>query len=152
MYTAAMVWFVLMVAFIIAEAACPFHLISVWFAAGALVATVVSLLGGPVWLQTVVFLVVSGTLLIALWPFVKKFLNPKLTKTNVDALVGSRGYVTAAIDNLAATGQVKLGAMEWTARSTSGDPIAVGTLVTVDRIEGVKAFVSEVEIREKVTK
>ena len=80
MYTAALVWFVLMVAFIIAEAACPFHLISVWFAAGALVATVVSLLGGPVWLQTVVFLVVSGTLLIALWPFVKKFLNPNVEK------------------------------------------------------------------------
>jgi len=34
---AAIIWFCLMVGFLIAEAACPFHLISVWFAAGSLV-------------------------------------------------------------------------------------------------------------------
>ena len=146
MNTAAICWFVLMVVFLVAEAACPFHLISVWFAAGSLAAIVVSLLGGPIWLQVTLFLVVSGALLIALWPFVKKFLNPKVIKTNVDALIDSRGYVTADIDNMAARGQVKLGAMEWTARSTSGDPIPSGTLVKVDRIEGVKAFVSEVNV------
>lgn len=150
MDTAAMVWFVLMVVFLVAEAACPIHLISVWFAAGALVATVVSLLGGPVWLQALAFVVVSGALLVALWPFVKKVLNPRLTRTNVDALLGTRGYVTADIDNLAATGQVKLGAMEWTARSTSAEPIAAGTLVIVDRIEGVKVFVSELNVNAKV--
>lgn len=144
MNTAAICWFVLMVVFLVAEAACPFHLISVWFAAGSLAAIVVSLLGGPVWLQITLFLVVSGALLTALWPLVKKYLNPKVTKTNVDALIDSRGYVTADIDNVTATGQVKLGAMEWTARSTSGDPISAGTLVQVDRIEGVKAFVSVV--------
>ena len=146
MTTASICWFVLMVVFLVAEAACPFHLISVWFAAGSLAAIVVSLLGGPIWLQVTLFLVVSGALLIALWPFVKKFLNPKVIKTNVDALIDSRGYVTADIDNMAARGQVKLGAMEWTARSTSGDPIPSGTLVKVDRIEGVKAFVSEVNV------
>lgn len=150
MYTAAFVWFALMVAFLIAEGACPFHLISVWFAVGALAAVAVSLLGGSVWLQITVFLVVSGVLLISLWPIVRKFLKPKLVKTNVDALVGSSGYVTADIDNLAATGQVKLGAMEWTARSTSGNAIAAGKLVKVDRIEGVKAFVSEVKINAEV--
>ena len=150
MYTAALVWFVLMVVFLIAEAACPIHLISVWFAAGSLVATVISLLGGPVWLQITAFFVVSGALLALLWPFVRKIVKPNLVKTNVDALVGSSGYVTAPIDNVAATGQVKLGAMEWTARSSSGSPIAVGTLVTVDRIEGVKAFVSEVKINAEV--
>lgn len=150
MNTAAWVWFFLMVVFLVAEAACPIHLISVWFAAGSLVATVVSLLGGPVWLQVTLFLVVSGVLLTLLWPFVKKFLNPKLTKTNVDALVDTRGYVTADIDNVSATGQVKLGSMEWTARSTNGEAICAGTLVKVDRIEGVKAFVSPVKVNTNV--
>lgn len=143
MNTAAYIWFALMVVFIIAEGACPFHLISAWFAVGALAAVVVSLLNGAVWLQITVFLVVSGALLIALWPITRKFLKPKVVKTNVDAVIDSCGYVTADIDNLAATGQVKLGAMEWTARSTTGNPIKAGTLVKVDRIEGVKAFVSE---------
>ena len=88
----------------------------------------------------------SAALLLALRPLVKKYLTPKLTATNVDSVVGSTGLVTAAIDNVSATGQVKLGAMEWTARSTSGQPIPVGTLVKVDRIEGVKAFVSPAEV------
>ena len=144
MNAAAFIWFVLMVVFLIAEGACPFHLISIWFAVGALAAVVVSLLGGAVWLQVTVFLVVSAGLLLALWPFAKK-LHPGALKTNVDALIDAKGYVTADIDNLTATGQVKLGAMEWTARSTSGDPIKAGTLIKVDRIEGVKVFVSEVK-------
>ena len=150
MNTAAVVWFGLMVAFLIAEAACPIHLISIWFAAGSLVATIVSLLGGPIWLQITLFLVVSAALLAALWPFVKKFLKPNVVKTNVDAIVGSTGYVTADIDNVSATGQVKLGTMEWTARSTAGSLIKAGTLVKVDRIEGVKAYVSEVKVNAQV--
>ena len=80
-----------------------------------------------------------------MWPISRKLLKPNASKTNVDAIIGSQGYVTADIDNLSATGQVKLGAMEWTARSSSGDPIKAGTLVKVDRIEGVKTFVSEVK-------
>lgn len=150
MNTAAMIWFALMVIFLIAEAACPIHLISIWFAAGSLAATVASLLGGPVWLQITLFLVVSGALLALLWPFVKKFLNPNKTKTNVDAVIGTKGYVTADIDNISAVGQVKLGGMEWTARSSDGDPIPAGTLVRVDRIEGVKAFVSPVKANVKM--
>ena len=41
--------------------------------------------------------------------------------------------------------QVKLGGMEWSARSTSGDPISMGTEVRVDRVEGVKVYVAPVE-------
>ena len=146
---AALIWFLLMVGFVIAEAACPFHLISVWFAAGALVATITALLQGPIWLQSTLFFVVSVALLVALWPLSKKFLRPKVVPTNVDAMIGTEGYVTASVDNRNALGQVKLGGMEWTARSTTGEIIEAGTLVRVDRIEGVKAFVTPV--REEVT-
>jgi len=144
MNTAAIIWITLMAGFFITEAACPIHLVSVWFAAGALVAAITAQLGGAVWLQILLFLVVSGGLLAALWPFVKKFLNPKLTRTNVDSVIGSQGYITQAVDNLNATGQVKLGGMYWSARSTSGQPIPEGSLVKVDRVEGVKVFVTEV--------
>lgn len=140
------IWIALMVVFLIVEAACPIHLVSIWFAAGALVAAIVSMLHGQLWLQTLLFLVVSGGLLACLWPFVKKFLRPNLTKTNVDSVIGTEGYVTEAVDNLNAAGQVKLGGMHWTARSTAGQPLPVGTLVRADRIEGVKVFVSEVKV------
>lgn len=143
---AAFIWLVLMIGFLIAEASCPCHLISVWFAVGALIAVLVAVLGGPLWLQILLFLLVSCGLLAALWPLVRKFLKPKLTATNVDSVIGSTGLVTVAIDNVNAVGQVKLGGMEWTARSTSGDPIPEGTRIRVDRIEGVKAFVSPVEV------
>lgn len=147
---AAIIWLALMVVFLIVEAVCAVHLVSVWFAVGSLAAAVVSLLNGPVPLQVLLFLLVSGALLASLWPFTKKFLRPNLTKTNVDSVIGSEGLVTVTIDNVSAQGQVKLGAMVWTARSTSGDPIPEGTLVKADRIEGVKVFVSPVEVKAKV--
>ena len=97
-----------------------------------------------------VFLTVSAIALTALRPLVRKYLTPKLTPTNIDSVIGSAGLVTAPIDNLAATGQVKLGGMDWTARSTTGKAIPVGTLVKVDRIEGVKVFVSVAEVPAQV--
>lgn len=143
-------WLVLLLIFLLAEAACPIHLVSLWFAVGSLAAMLVGMLNGPVWLQVTVFLVVSGALLALLWPLVRKYLNPNVAKTNLDAVVGSEGRVTVAIDNLSAVGQVKLGAMEWTARSTSGEPVPAGTVIRVDKIEGVKAFVSPVNSSVKL--
>ena len=89
-------------------------------------------------------------MLALLRPLARKHFTPKLVKTNVYSVIGSAGLVTAAIDNVAAKGQVKLGGMEWTARSTDGKKIPVGTLVKVDRIEGVKAIVSPVTEEAKV--
>lgn len=140
---AAIGWFVLLVVFLMAEAA-TVVVVSLWFAAGALAALIVSLLGGQFWLQALVFGVVSTVLLISLRPFVKKYFNPKISRTNVDAVIGTEGYVTQKVDNISATGRVKLGAMEWTARSSSGETIDENTLVKVDKIEGVKAFVTPV--------
>jgi membrane protein implicated in regulation of membrane protease activity len=143
-------WMGLLVLFLIVEAACPLHLVSLWFAAGCLAALGVYFLGAPLWLQVTVFLVVSCALLAALWPLSKKYLKPRLTATNVDSVIGSTGYVTAAVDNIHGQGQVKLGAMEWTARSTTGEAIPEETLVRVDRIEGVKVFVTPVEVTAHV--
>lgn len=146
---AAILWLLLMVVFLAAEAS-TVTLISLWFAAGSLCAMIACLLGGALWLQLTVFLAVSAVLLTALRPLVRKYITPKLTATNVDSVIGSTGLVSVAIDNVTASGQVKLGAMEWTARSTDGSPIPEGTRVRVDRIEGVKIFVTPVEIPAKV--
>ena len=149
---AKLIWIILLIGFVIVEAACPIHLVSIWFAAGSLVAAIAAALGAQLWLQVVLFVIVSAGLLAAFWPFVKRVLNAHHTATNIDSIIGSQGYVTAPIDNLAATGNMKLGAMDWTARSTNGQPIPAGTLVRVDRIEGVKVFVTPVteEVTETV--
>ena len=145
----AIIWLVLMVVFLMVEGA-TVAVVSLWFGAGALAALIVALLGAKLWLQVLVFFTVSIVLLAALRPIVRKYFTPRLTRTNVDSVVGSTGTVTVAIDNIAAQGQIKLASMEWSARSTSGDPIPEGTLVKVDRIEGVKVFVSPVEVSVQV--
>ena len=147
---AAIIWLALMVIFLIVEAVCAIHMVSIWFAAGSLVAAVAALLNAAVWLQVLLFLVVSCVILALMWPFVKKFLNPGLKKTNIDSIIGSEGLVTTDIENITAQGQVKLGGMEWTARSTSGAPIPAGTRIRVDRIEGVKVFVTPVRVKVEV--
>lgn len=136
-----LLWLGLLVLFLVAEGA-SVALVSVWFASGSLVALIAALLGGPLWLQILLFVAVSVGLLAMLRPFVRKYLRPRISRTNVDAVVGTQGFVTEAIDNVAASGQVKLGAMPWTARSTSGEPIPTGTRIRVDRVEGVKVYVS----------
>lgn len=145
----AITWLVLLVTFCAVEAS-TVAMVSLWFAAGSLVAMIAAMLHAQLWLQVLLFVVVSGVLLAALRPLVRRFVTPKLTKTNVDSVIGSTGRVTVAVDNIAAAGQVKLGAMVWTARSTSGDPIPEGTLVQVDRIEGVKVFVTPAEVAAEV--
>ena len=145
----AVIWLVLLVIFLAAEAS-TVTLISLWFAAGSLAAMVVSLLSGPIWLQVFTFLAVSVVLLASVRPMFRKHIKPKIVPTNIDSVIGSQGYVTVPINNLAASGQVKLGSMYWTARSTSGDPIDTGTKVQADRIEGVKVFVSPVKVPEEV--
>lgn len=146
---AAIVWFILLIVFLLVEAN-TVTLVSGWFAVGAIAAMIASLLGAPFWLQSALFLVVAIGLLLALRPLLRKHIKPRLVKTNVDSVIGSTGIVTARIDNIHAAGQVKLGAMEWTARSSSGDVLEEGTLVRVDKIEGVKAFVTAVEVKETV--
>ena len=144
------IWLALLIVFLIVEAV-TVTMVSLWFAGGCLAALVAAATGGSPGFQIFTALVVSAALLACLRPIVRKHFTPGLIKTNVDAVIGSCGYVTADIDNVCATGTVKLGAMEWTARSASGTPIAKGTLVKVDRIEGVKAFVIPVEVEATVS-
>ena len=96
-------------------------------------------------------MIVSGVLLALLRPFLRKYITPKQTRTNIDAVIGSKGMVLAEINNDLQQGKVKLGAMEWTARSTDGSVLTPGTQVVVDKIEGVKAFVSPVKAERPVS-
>lgn len=141
-------WFALLVLFILVEAA-TVNMVSAWFAIGSLAAMLAGLLGAKLWLQVAVFLVVSGVALALLRPLAKKHFNPRITRTNVDALTGKTCLCVADIDNLAGLGQVKLGDVEWSARSTDGDPIGAGTQVRIDRVEGVKVYVTPVTVAVK---
>lgn len=149
MYWTAFCWLALLVFFLMVEGS-TVSLVSAWFAVGSLAALLASLFGGNITLQIVLFLAVSGILLAMLRPLVRRYVNPRITTTNVDSLIGTQGLVTGDIDNLEGIGQVKLGGMTWTARSATGEKIPAGTQIRVERIEGVKAFVSPVAVKSVI--
>ena len=137
----AIFWLAAMVIFIIAEAT-TVTLVSIWFAVGALGAILIALLGGGLTLQVTVFLALAIVLLIFLRGAVRKHFAPRITRTNVDSVIGATGIVVTPVNNIAALGQVQINGVEWSARSTDGSHLGAGTLVKVDKIEGVKVFVS----------
>ena len=140
----AIFWLIAMVVFIAAEAM-TVSLVSIWFALGALGALLAALLGCSLTLQVTVFLALAVALLLSLRGIVRKHFTPRIIRTNVDSVIGATGVVITPVNNIAALGQVKIGGMEWSARSTNGSHIPAGVTVKVDRIEGVKVFVSVVE-------
>lgn len=140
-----MLWLGLLALFVIVEVA-SVGLVSVWFALGALASALLCLLEFSLAIQIGAFVVVSAVALAALRPVFRKYIQPTIVPTNVDSIPGSLVTVTEAIDNLQSQGQVRLNAMPWSARSTTGEPIAAGTLVRVDRVEGVKLYVTPVKV------
>ena len=145
----ALIWFGAMLLFLILEAS-TVGVVSIWFAAGSLCAMIASICGAQLWLQIALFGVVSLALLAALRPLTKKCLKPKLVKTNVDAVIGSIGRVIEPINNDLSQGRVKIANLEWSARSSSGEPIDTDTMIQVDRIEGVKVYVSKAQVKTNV--
>ena len=139
-----MLWLVLLVLFAGVEGLTA-GLVSIWFCAGSLAGLAAAMAHASIWVQVGVFAAVSFLTMAVIRPIAKKHWQPTIQKTNVDSIIGSEGLVIEAIDNILGTGQVKIGGILWTARSTSGEPIPPDVLVIVDRVEGVKVLVSTVE-------
>ncbi len=136
------IWAVALVAFLIIEGATA-QLVTIWFAAGALVSLIAAVLKAPFWLQVVLFVGVSAVTLFATWPAVKKIRNKKAEKLNADRVIGQTAVVTETIDNIEGTGSVKIDGVTWTARTAEQSRIEAGSQVTVEKIEGVKVIVKE---------
>ena len=138
-------WIIIIVIMAVIEAL-TLGLTTIWFAGGGIVAAIFAALGAPIIVQVILFLVVSIALLYFTRPIAVKAFNKTRTLTNSEGLVGKHAYVTEEIDNIKASGKVKIDGMEWTARTkTDGTVISVGTLISVIAIEGVKAIVEEVK-------
>lgn len=139
-----MLWIILAIVFLAVEFG-TVALISLWFVGGSVAALAVCLLGGPLWLQVLIFGLISLALLLLVRPFLKKYIDPKKVRTNVDAMRGRQAVLLETVDNLAATGSLELSGVVWTARSADGSVIPAGTVVTVQGVEGVKLLVLPVK-------
>ncbi len=143
----ALIWVIAIIVFLLLEAA-TFQYICIWFAGGSLGALVAYALGATLNVQIIVFFVVSAILLILTRPLVKKLMNGRKEKTNIDNIPGKIAKVTQTIDNIGAKGKVMLGAMEWSAVSNDESIIEEGKIVEVLEVKGVKLVVRESEKKE----
>lgn len=137
-------WLIIALIMLIVEALTA-GLTTIWFAGGAFAALVCALLDLPIAAQIVIFFIVSICLLV----FTRKIFVEKLKtgsqKTNVDALIGERAIVEAAIPAYG-VGQVKVGGQVWSAVCEKPDmEIEAGKLVKIHAIEGVKVIVVPVK-------
>ncbi len=136
------IWLTLLGIFVITELA-TVQLTTIWFAGGALISLILAAFGvKSIVIQIIVFLAVSIVLLISTRPLVKKYINKKAQPTNADRCIDAKAVVTEEINNLVATGRVKVNGVEWTARSEADEIIPVNSTVTVKRIDGVKLIVN----------
>ena len=117
------------------------QLISIWFVPASIVAIIMDFCGADILWQILVFLLVAATGIILAKTIFAKYLKPRLTKTNIDAIIGERCIVTEKIDNYAGCGQVKIKGQIWSARGVDEDDIFYeGEVLHVVAIEGVKVI------------
>ena len=116
------------------------------FAGGALGGAVAAALGAPLWIQVLVFAVISVLLLVAIRPWAKRRLTEGTpdTRTNAEALIGREAIALTAVD--VHGGRIRLGGEEWSARLAEnlggGVPrLDVGDPVRVTSIDGAIAVV-----------
>jgi membrane protein implicated in regulation of membrane protease activity len=115
------------------------------FAGGALVAALITALGGGTLVGWAAFLVVSAILLAALRPLARSHRRqPPQLRTGTAALVGKTGMVVERIANDEGVGCVRIEGEVWTARSYDDDEvIEAGKRVQIVEIRGATALVTE---------
>ncbi len=133
-------WAAAIILFAIAEAVTA-QLVSIWFVASSIAALIAALFGATPIIQAVIFIAVTILALVITRPLVKKYIHPKKEYTNADKVIGQIGIVAEEINNIKATGQVKVDGKMWTARSTDNSIIPTEREIIIERIEGVKLIV-----------
>lgn len=137
-------WLILLAAFIVIEIL-TLGLTTLWFAGGALAALLVSIMSGNIFIQVIIFLLVSFVLLSLVRPLAQKHFNQDRIKTNAQTLIGMTAVVMEPIDNLKAQGRVTVRGQEWAARNINeGEVLEKDSLVRVTAISGVKLMVEKI--------
>lgn len=108
---------------------------------GTLAALVADFAGADLWLQIVVFCVVSLLMIAFVRPVALSHLKkgPADQRTNIDRLIGEQALVMEAVSSTG--GLVKIGGDVWSARSAGG-VLPAGQKAVVSAIDGATAVVS----------
>lgn len=136
------IWVALFVVCLLAEAITP-QLTTIWFSLGSLMAFIVYLIvPDMLWLQIIVFAVVSAVTIAFTRKAAKRFLAGRVQPTNADRYIGQDALVIEEINNIQGTGKVKVKGDVWSAKAQNEEVIKVDSIVIVEKIEGVKLIVT----------
>lgn len=134
-------WLIFFIILVIVELI-TVNLVTIWFAFGALVTSLVSLYTTDTVILLAVFTLVSLLLLLITKPVVKKLKVKKVVATNLDQVIGKTGIVSVPIEK-DKIGEVKVLGKTWSAYSDK--EISKDKKVKILSISGVKLKVEEKE-------
>ena len=141
----SIVWLVAVAGFLLLEAATT-ALVSIWFAAGAVVALIISFFTRSIVVQFVAFALVSAVALAIALPLLGSYRKRKAPITNGALLsVGKRGIVLQAILP-GEVGRVRVDGLDWPARADTALP--KGSRIEVADADGAVLVVCAVEENE----
>ena len=138
------IWIAVIVISVISEAAST-ALIAIWFMPSALITMVISFFKVPIYIQTIIFLLLSVLFIIFSRTIFRHTLRARPVPTNADALIGEVAVVTEKISNIEARGLVKIRGQIWSAKSADGVDIDKDEKVSIISIEGVKLVCRKTE-------
>ena len=141
----SIVWLVAVAGFLLLEAATT-ALVPIWFAAGAVVALIISFFTRSIVVQFVAFALVSAVALAIALPLLGSYRKRKAPITNGALLsVGKRGIVLQAILP-GEVGRVRVDGLDWQARADTALP--KGSRIEVADADGAVLVVCAVEENE----
>lgn len=132
-------WTIIIVLSVIVEAA-TVNLVSIWFAVGSALAIIADQFGFGVMAQFMIFVVSSAAIIAATRPLSKKYLRGRITKTNLDRIIGKHCLITETITP-DQKGEAKINGSLWSATSLNNVVIEAGEYGEVVSIEGAHVVV-----------
>lgn len=133
-------WLGLMVVLLAIEA-CTVNLTTIWFALGALGATIAQQMGANFMVQAAVFVLIGLVSLLCTRPLIQQGKQIPYTPTNADRNIGRIAHVIEDISPVQ-NGRISLDGVEWAARTEGSYSLSAGSLC---RVTGLESTVLVVE-------
>lgn len=135
------IWAILGIGFFILEILTPGFLFAC-FGVGAFAASAIALIFHALWLQLIVFALVTLAFFFKLKNVYARFLRPRShTRMNADALIGKTGRVIERIVPSLDQGRVLVDGEDWWGASRTGEEVEVGEQVIVVEVQSSKLIV-----------
>lgn len=135
------IWLCVIICSCFIEFITSIQLTAIWMSVGGIAAIIAEFCGAPIYLQIIIFIVVTVISLVLTRPLAKKLMKFEKTATNADMFIGKTGTVLTQINGRKEVGRVKVMGDTWSAVADDDEIIPENTEVHIKSIEGVKLIV-----------